>query len=267
MEEMRVRVRTTVNGLAMVVLLAAGAAAWGQALPAAPSAAPCADTTKPAGNCSTTPDAPAPASAPPKSTAQQFPFPGSPAQPANAAPDAPSDAPSAPSDRKAPKTPLPAFPGEPGANGDSPSSSSSSSSSSGSSGAADDPANAPDDPGTLGDAGSSGDTIKPGHSRRRRLPKTEVQTPEARAAEDLSVAAFYSNDGNYAAAYLRAKDAVQYQPDAYSHFALAEAAFKLGKRDEAKEHYNEVLKLDPIPKQLKASEKALAELASSEKQK
>lgn len=90
------------------------------------------------------------------------------------------------------------------------------------------------------------------------------ETPESREADDLNVAEFYQGVGNYNAAYLRAKDAVQYQPtDPNAHFALAEAARKLGKRDEAKEHYAEVLKLDPIPKQLKASQRALHELASA----
>jgi Flp pilus assembly protein TadD len=117
----------------------------------------------------------------------------------------------------------------------------------------------------LKDAGSSGDTTKT-PARRRRLPKVTPETPESRAAEDLTVADFYQKDGNYLGAYDRAKDAVQYQPnDPYAHFALAEAAFKLGKRDEAKTEYMQVLKLDPIPKQSKAAERALQELASAKK--
>jgi Tfp pilus assembly protein PilF len=87
------------------------------------------------------------------------------------------------------------------------------------------------------------------------------ETPESRAAEDLTVADFYQNDGNFKGAYDRAKDAVQNQPDdPYSHFALAEAARKLGKLDEAKSEYALVLKLDPVPKQEKASKMALAEM-------
>ena len=99
------------------------------------------------------------------------------------------------------------------------------------------------------DAGSSGDDTRPGHSRRRKLPKVVAETPESRAAEDLKVAEFYQDDGNYLAAYLRAKDAVEIQPDdPYTHFALAEAvAFKLGKKDEARDQYTQVLKLDPDP--------------------
>ena len=78
----------------------------------------------------------------------------------------------------------------------------------------------------------------------------------------MTVADFYQNDGNYKGAYDRAKDAVQYQPnDPYTHFALAEAARKLGKFDEAKTEYEVVLKLDPIPKQMKETKRALAEMA------
>jgi hypothetical protein len=41
---------------------------------------------------------------------------------------------------------------------------------------------------------------------------------------------------------------------------LAEAARKLGKLDEAMEHYKTCLKLDPIPKEKKVAEKALKEM-------
>lgn len=234
---------------------------------------------------------PAGASAPAKSTAQEFPFPGeSPStadKPADAAPDAPSATPAQgrpklpeyPGDPDAPtaapaqgKPKLPAYPGDPDAPaatksglpaypGD-PDASSSSSSSSGN--PAFDP-DAPDKPadgdGPLKDAGSSGDNTK-APSRRRKIPKVDPETPESRVAKDLSVAGFYMNDGNFTAAYARAKDAVQYQPDyADTHFALAEAARKLGKNDEAKSEYEKTLTLDPIPKQEKASKVALEELA------
>ena len=89
------------------------------------------------------------------------------------------------------------------------------------------------------------------------------ETPESRASNDLTVADFYWKDGNFLGAYNRAKDAVEYQPDdPNTHFALAEAARKLGKADEARQQYAQVLKLDPIPKQLKASQRALAELGA-----
>jgi hypothetical protein len=289
MEEMKMRIFTTASGLTMAaVMLAASATARGQAAPATP----CDAATKT--DCKT------PAPAPPKNATQQFPFPGeAPSageRPPDWGPDAPADPPAptpkkvppaypgdpdapaskstppaypgdpdAPAQTKTPRTAPPAYPGEPdapaaNAPGASKDSGSSSSSSSG------DPAwnpDAPDDPGPLKDAGSSGDDTKV-TTHRKKLPKVSPETPESRAAEDVSVAEFYQNAGNYAAAYLRAKDAVQYQPDdPYTHFTLAEAARKLGKTEEAKGEYAAVLKLDPIPKQLKATQKALAEMASA----
>jgi len=97
---------------------------------------------------------------------------------------------------------------------------------------------------------------------RKRLPKVNAETPTQREQEDLDVAAFYQNDGNYKGAYERALDAVSIagdDPDA--HFALAEAARRLGKLDEAETHYKKCLTLDPVPKELKAAEKALKEMA------
>ncbi len=265
MEEMRMRVRAAARVLAVV---AASVAAHGQTT--APGASvPCADSTKSAAGCSAVQT-----QAPVKNTAQRFPFPGEEPSTADKTADAVPDAPTDASSRvKTPKAPLPAYPGEPDAAGAGTSktppaypgdpdaagasNSSSSSSSSDSSG------EAPDGAGPLADAGSSGDTTKAAPSRRKKLPKLNPETPESREANDLNVAEFYQGVGNYNAAYLRAKDAVQFQPtDPNAHFALAEAARKLGKRDEAKEHYAEVLKLDPIPKQLKASQRALQELAS-----
>lgn len=82
-----------------------------------------------------------------------------------------------------------------------------------------------------------------------------------REAEDLRVAKFYQQDGNYRGAYGRAQDAVSlFDDDAEAHFALAEAARKLGKLDEAEKNYRRVLQLDPFPKTKKATEKALQEM-------
>lgn len=235
----------------MAMMLSAGA--WAQAAPQdkKTDAPPCLASAKDAAaqNC-----APAkPASA--KTAAEENPFPGDsasvPTTPPDMAPDAP---PSAPQAQK---------PGDPAAaKDDSSSSNSSSSSSSGGFGDAS-PDSADDSANPLADKGSTGDkTSRVPIPRRKKLPKVAPETPESRAAEDLSVAEFYQNDGNYKAAYDRAKDAVQYQPDdPYGHFALAEAARKLGKFDEAKTEYEAVLKLDPIPKQMKDSKRALAEMA------
>ena len=79
--------------------------------------------------------------------------------------------------------------------------------------------------------------------------------------EDLSIAKFYGQSGNYMGAYLRAKDAVKTQPDyAEGHFALGEAAKRLKKKDEAVTEFQAYLKLSPDGDQAKAAEKALDEL-------
>ena len=90
---------------------------------------------------------------------------------------------------------------------------------------------------------------------------TKLQSPEEREAEDLSIAHFYTQSGDLQGAYLRSKDAVNTIPDdPDAHFALAEAALKLNKRDEAIAEYNACLKLDPGDKEAKAARKALARL-------
>jgi Tfp pilus assembly protein PilF len=72
---------------------------------------------------------------------------------------------------------------------------------------------------------------------------------------------FYMNDENYAGAYLRAKDAVKIQPEySETHFALAEIAQKMKKKDEAIAEYQTYLKLDPDGEKAKAAKKALADL-------
>ena len=225
----------------------------------------------------------------PQGAAQKFPYPGE-APAAGETPDAPTvsgvpgarpDAPAAPSaaggDSAAKKFPYPREPDADAKKNDVPDapngaaepkapaddwSSSSSSGASGSDAGGDDAAGSP-----LKDAGSTGDDTKTaGPSKRRKLAKVDAQTPAARASEDLDVAKFYLDTGNFKASYARAKDAVSLQPnDPFSHFALAEAARKLGKGDEAKTEYAEVLKLDPAPKEQKASRRALEELSSAKR--
>jgi hypothetical protein len=207
------------------------------------------------------PPPPAPATKKPSSAAEQFPFPGESSKP-KTSPDAPGpsattpDSPSpatnkttTPSDAATqhpfPTQPPPKLPGD--------DSSSSSSSSSG-----DDPNPAPnptDDPTAKGDPPE-------GTSVHRKLPKVKrVQTDDERVDEDLSVAKFYLNDENYEGAYLRAKDAVGIQPDySAAHFALAQIAQKMKKKDEAVAEFQTYLKLDPEGEKAKAAKKALAEL-------
>jgi tetratricopeptide (TPR) repeat protein len=173
--------------------------------------------------------------------------------------------PGVPADKKFP------FPGESGAAkpGATPGSGSSSSSSSSSSADGEpnpaDRANSPDagDHPELQDKGSEGQQTLPGRHILHRVnpPGTKLQSPDERAAEDLDVARFYMDSGDLAAAYSRSQDAVKLFPDdAEAQFTLAEAAAKLNKRDEAIDHYQQCLKLDPIDKQAKAARKALARL-------
>ena len=168
------------------------------------------------------------------------------------------------------------FPGEEGkdagvsgtrdASGGSDANSSSSSSSSSNSGDdTADPAGAPDAAGTpdaagLTDKGSEG---TPGRHLLHRVNPvgTKLQTADEREAEDLSVAKFYTDTGDLQGAYLRSQDAVKTAPDdPEAHFALATAALKLKKPDEAIAEYNACLKLDPTDKEAKEARKALSSL-------
>lgn len=100
------------------------------------------------------------------------------------------------------------------------------------------------------------------HAARKDRSSATVQTASQREDEDLSVAEFYMNDKDYKGAYMRALDAVTVagdDPDA--HLALAQAARKLGKLDEAEKHFRLCLSLDPVPKTKKAAEQALKEMA------
>jgi hypothetical protein len=109
-----------------------------------------------------------------------------------------------------------------------------------------------DDPPKLTDKGSTG---------RRVLKVVKPQSDADRVDEDLSVAKFYGQSGNYMGAYLRAKDAVKTQPDyPEGHFALGEAAKRLQKNDEAVAEFQAYLKLSPDGEKAKAAQKALAEL-------
>jgi len=184
-------------------------------------------------------------------------------------PDAPNASKTGPSlappakDDAAKKFPFPGEPTKPNLDSDATGTSSSSSSSS-----ADDTvpatpdASAGDEP-ALKDKGSEGTTTTPGRHLLHRVnpAATKLQTADERVAEDLDTAHFYTQTGNLQGAYLRTKDAVKTAPDdADAHFALAEIAMKLNKRDEAIAEYNACLKLDPTAKQIKEAHKALARL-------
>ncbi len=176
--------------------------------------------------------------------AQKFPFPGEPE--ASGAGEKGANAPASAGGDTAQKFP---FPGEPeSASGASASSSSSSSSSSGGS----------DVPGD-GTPATSRDSSKLTRTERRHLPK--VEDLDHREAEDIDISRYYMSTGNYLAAYLRAKDAVKTiasDPDA--HLALAEAAERMKKPDEAVVEYKAYIELDPDGEKVKVARKALAAL-------
>lgn len=235
----------------------------------------------PAGAKPLTPLPPQPTPAVPaaNSASKAFPFPGD--SPATDAPQNPTVQPSAtspaPAESTAPagkrfpfpgEAPDPATPVSPaapnpnglkdaGSEGDStkplPGESSSSSSSSSSSANPDATAADPNDP---------PDAAPIPHHSRRPLPTVKEKSPDEREAEDVSVAGFYMNDGNFQGAYMRGKDAVSLDDtDPEAHLALAEAARKLGKLDEAQVHYKRCLELDPLPKDRKVAERALKEMS------
>ncbi len=207
--------------------------------------------------------------------AKAFPFPGESPAPAANGQTAPAAQPGAagssaagtPGGGTASKFPFPEqdSAGAPGSGplNDSGSSGNSSSSSSSSSSSA--PPERDPTAGPLGD-GDTDPAAKAAEARRAARAKKGIdfhQTNDQREAEDLRVAAFYRDDGNYRGMYERASDAVSLaDDDAEAHLALAEAARRLGKLDEAETHYKKCLTLDPVPKTRKAAEKALKEMTS-----
>lgn len=213
------------------------AACHAQTTPAQNPPAPC---PAPSQNASQ-PSTPCPPPAKKPSTAEQFPFPGAPAKPANPPPDSPGTTTpsSAATEHPFPTSPAPALPAD-----DSSSSSSSS--------------------GTDSDVPDT-DMPKPGtegSSVHRKLPKVQrVQTDDERVDEDLRVAKFYMRDDNLKGAYLRAQDAVKTQPEySAAHYALAEIAEKMKKKDEAIAEFQTYLKLDPDGERAKEARKALDQL-------
>jgi hypothetical protein len=180
------------------------------------------------------------------STSEQFPFPGEPAKPAQA-PDSPSPS-TTPGSKPSSAAAQHPFPTQlpPKLPGDDSSSSSSSS--------ADDPNATPDTPTPA--PGTEGSSV------HRKLPKPQhIQSDDERVDEDLKVAKFYMNDENLPGAYLRAKDAVTVQPDySATHFALAQVAQKMKKKDEAISEYQTYLKLDPSGDKARDAQRALAAL-------
>jgi hypothetical protein len=186
------------------------------------------------------------------SIADEHPFPGD--APKSATPPAPdSPTPTVTPGEAAAQHPFPTQP-PPKLPGDDSSSSSSSSS--------DDPSATPPGATPPGDTPTPGGDPPEGTSVHRKLPKVKrVQSDDERVDEDLSVSKFYLHDENYDGAYLRAKDAVQIQPEySATHFALAQVLQKMKKNDEAIAEYKTYLKLDPDGEKAKDAKKALADL-------
>jgi tetratricopeptide (TPR) repeat protein len=212
---------------------------WAQAaLPSPPNVPASSRCTTPASKadkqpgsaaCATTPPAPNP-------VAERFPYPGEAKVPSVLA--------TAPAQRSGDSAKDFPYPGDPSSSSSGSSNSNSSSSSSSVSGDVP-PADAP-----------------PPQAGRRILPKVRhLQSDEDRESEDLDIAKYYRQSGNLQAAYLRAKDAVKMQPgDSEAHYALADAAQHLGKRDEAVSEYTVYLKLDPDGDRVKSVRKTLASL-------
>ena len=79
-----------------------------------------------------------------------------------------------------------------------------------------------------------------------------------RELEDLDVSHYYITTGNFVAAYSRAEDALKLYPDdENAHFAVAVAAEKLKKHDEAVAEYQAYLKLAPDGEKAKQVARAL----------
>ena len=195
--------------------------------------------------------------------AKSFPYPGDgAAPPASGQPGASGAAPGSPAASKFPFPEQDSGGGQPlkdaGSSGNAPSSSSSSSSSSG-------PPERDPSAGPLGEdedpAAKAAEARRAARVARAKKGIEFHQTADQRETEDLKIAAFYQDDGNFRGAYERATDAVSLAAeDAEAHFALAEAARRLGKLDEARTHYEKCLALDPLEKTRKAAQKALKQM-------
>lgn len=241
---------------------------WPNCQDPADKKAPDEKSAPPNGQTQTTGQAPAAGSGNP---AKSFPFPGDgSAAPANGqtAPGAQQGGAGSPGTPAASKFPFPAedSAGAPGSGPlkDAGSSGNTSSSNAGSSSSG--PPEREPSAGPLGDDADTDPAAKAAEARRAARAKKGIdfhQTTDQREAEDLKIAAFYRDDGNFKGMYERASDAVALaEDDAEAHLALADAARRLGKLDEAETHYKKCLTLDPVPKTRKAAEKALKEMTS-----
>jgi tetratricopeptide (TPR) repeat protein len=104
--------------------------------------------------------------------------------------------------------------------------------------------NAPDKKVALKDEGSFGNPPDP-----------------KRVSNDMQVAKFYWNIGDWKGSYLRYKDALAFKPDdAEAMFGLAESERQLKMYSDARVHYQAYLQLQPNGHRAKDAKKALADL-------
>jgi tetratricopeptide (TPR) repeat protein len=90
---------------------------------------------------------------------------------------------------------------------------------------------------------------------------TDEEKQAEQAAKDIDVGYYYLNEKNYVAAESRLKEAVELKPDAApAYIGLGQAQQKLGKTADARQNYEEFLKLAPDGADADKVRKALASL-------
>jgi hypothetical protein len=92
---------------------------------------------------------------------------------------------------------------------------------------------------------------------------SEQEQRQQIAAKDVEVGYYYLNEKNYRAAESRLQEATELEPDtAAAWVGLAQAQQKLGKYDDARNSYEQYLKLNPDPASAEKAKKAIASLES-----
>jgi tetratricopeptide (TPR) repeat protein len=92
-------------------------------------------------------------------------------------------------------------------------------------------------------------------------PARSTPSDEEIAAKDIDVGYYYLKDKNYRAAESRLQEALQLKPGSpVALIGLAQAQQKLGQRDEARQSYEEYLKLNPDGSEADKVKKALAQV-------
>lgn len=100
----------------------------------------------------------------------------------------------------------------------------------------------------------------------RNSANVHAKLDKTRIPDDLKVARFYAGDGNWMGAYLRYKDALDYDGENEdAHFGIAQMAEKLNKPQEAREHYQAYLDLDPDGDHAKDARYALSKMGNAGK--